>query len=233
VLVTQRALVNLMLAAGERPGLRAGDALALVGPAAGTSPAELLAPLAAGATLVVPPAGRAGASALDAALDADGATIVAASPDAWRLAGARERPRRVRALCIGPIGTPLAEELSRRHAEAWSLYGHAETGVWASGHRLARGRPPSLGRPLANTVLRLLDADRQMVPVGVVGEIHVAGAGLARGYAAAAGLTAERFVPDPFAAEPGERMFRTGQWGRYRPDGRLELVGRWASEEEP
>ena len=85
---------------------------------------------------------------------------------------------------------------------------------------------PSIGRPIANAPVYLLDADAGLVPEGVPGEICVGGAGLARGYHGRPDLTAERFVPDPFSAEPGARLYRTGDLARFREGGNLEFLGR-------
>jgi acyl-CoA synthetase (AMP-forming)/AMP-acid ligase II len=83
-----------------------------------------------------------------------------------------------------------------------------------------------IGKPIANTTIYVLDAWRNLVPIGVVGEIHVGGPGLARGYVGAPELTAERFVPDPFSTQPGARLYRTGDRGRWLADGTLECLGR-------
>jgi amino acid adenylation domain-containing protein len=83
-----------------------------------------------------------------------------------------------------------------------------------------------IGRPIANTKAYLLDAHQQPVPTGVVGELYLAGAGVARGYLNHPELTTERFLADPFTAESGGRMYRTGDLARYRPDGAIEFLGR-------
>ncbi|MEH1014688.1 amino acid adenylation domain-containing protein [Micromonospora sp. CPCC 206060] len=107
-------------------------------------------------------------------------------------------------------------------------YGPTEVTVWATAQLSGAeedGASVPIGRPIQNTQVYLLDANLQPVPVGVPGEIHVAGAGLARGYLGQPGLTADRFIPNPFGA-PGDRLYRTGDLARYLADGRLEFLGR-------
>ncbi|HEY2739100.1 MAG TPA: amino acid adenylation domain-containing protein, partial [Thermoanaerobaculia bacterium] len=108
---------------------------------------------------------------------------------------------------------------------AWNLYGPTECTVDSTVCRIEAGGPV-IGRPIPNAAVRLLDADLHPVPAGVAGQLHIAGAGLARGYLGRPDLTAERFQPDPLAYQPGERLYATGDLARWLPDGRLEIRGR-------
>ena len=110
-----------------------------------------------------------------------------------------------------------------------NMYGPTETTVWSATHAVtaddAQGIVP-IGRPIANTRLYVLDAAFRPQPVGVPGELYIAGAGVTRGYHNRAALTAERFLPEPFGGEPGARMYRTGDRARVRADGAVEFLGR-------
>lgn len=108
-------------------------------------------------------------------------------------------------------------------------YGPTENSVVSTSDEVARetgDSAPPIGRPIANTLAYVLDPYLQPVPVGVLGELYVGGAGLARGYWGHAEWTAERFIPDPFGEVPGARLYKTGDLVRYRPDGRIDFVGR-------
>jgi len=109
-------------------------------------------------------------------------------------------------------------------------YGPTETVVgcciYEVPHQAAISGNVPIGRPIANTSLYLLDTYLQLVPFGVAGELYIGGCGVARGYLNRADLTAERFLPDPFAVEPGMRLYKTGDLARYLPDGNLEFLGR-------
>ncbi len=117
--------------------------------------------------------------------------------------------------------------------QVYNLYAPSETTTYSTASVLPRnlaGQIPSIGRPIANTHVYLLDDSLQPVPIGVVGEVYLGGMGVARGYWHHPELTAERFVPHPFATEPGERLYRTGDLARYRRDGHLEFIGRRDSQ---
>ncbi|HKW30178.1 MAG TPA: amino acid adenylation domain-containing protein, partial [Verrucomicrobiae bacterium] len=109
-------------------------------------------------------------------------------------------------------------------------YGPTENTVvttWTQVPPLGRNaNPPPIGRPIANTQVFILDQNLQPVPVGVPGELHIGGVGLARGYHHRLDLTAEKFIPNPFNAEPGTRLYRTGDLVRWLPDGQIEFLGR-------
>jgi amino acid adenylation domain-containing protein len=110
-------------------------------------------------------------------------------------------------------------------------YGPTESTTFTCCYAIPRSLDPNLGsvpigRPLGNTRVYLLDAHRQPVPSGVAGELYIGGDGLARGYRRRPELTAERFVPDPFSAEPAARLYRTGDLARWLADGNLEFLGR-------
>jgi amino acid adenylation domain-containing protein/FkbH-like protein len=115
------------------------------------------------------------------------------------------------------------------NAELHNLYGPTEAAVdvtfWPCRKDYARSIVP-IGRPIANTQIYLLDRQLQPVPIGVPGELHIGGVGLARGYLNRPELTAEKFIPDPFSARSGARLYKTGDLARYLPDGTIEYLGR-------
>ena len=143
------------------------------------------------------------------------------------LAGAPAARRHLKRLLLG--GEELTRELVDRtfallpDLELWNLYGPSEVTANATAARLLPGAPISIGRPIANATALVLDRNGGLAPVGVTGELHVGGVGLARGYWRSPQTTAERFVGDPFG---GGRLFRTGDLVRRRADGCLEFLGR-------
>jgi acyl carrier protein len=131
-------------------------------------------------------------------------------------------------------GEPLSLELQERFfaasgAELHNLYGPTEAAVDVTAWKCERDgdrRSVPIGLPIANTRIYILDAKQEVVPVGVSGELYIGGAGLSRGYLGSAGLTAERFVPDRYGREGGQRLYRTGDVARYGEEGVIEFLGR-------
>ena len=109
----------------------------------------------------------------------------------------------------------------------FNAYGPTEATVWASVAQCFEGcQIPPIGRPIPGAQIYLLDQNMQPIPVGVPGELFIGGEGIARGYLGRPDLTAEKFIPHPFAGQPGARLYRTGDLGRYLPDGQIEFLGR-------
>lgn len=112
------------------------------------------------------------------------------------------------------------------HVALFNEYGPTECAVWSTVAAIQSGEKVTIGRPIANVNVYILDGSGELVPVGVAGEIHISGSGVARGYLNREELTRQKFVPDPFSSEAGARMYRTGDLGRWLPDGRIEFLGR-------
>src|SRR5262249_16141689 len=132
-------------------------------------------------------------------------------------------------------GEECRTELVTRHreilpaTELFNEYGPTEGSVWCSVYRICDslgGASVPIGRPIPNARLYILDAHQDPVPIGIPGEVHIGGPGVAFGYLNRPELTAEKFIPDPFSAEPGARLYRTGDLARYLPDGNIEFLGR-------
>jgi hypothetical protein len=156
--------------------------------------------------------------------------VLQATPATWRmlLEAKWAGDSKLKMLCGGePLPRELADQLLAKGSELWNMYGPTETTIWSSTARVAREEGPiHIGRPIANTQLYILDSHLQPVPVGVPGELHIGGVGLARGYHHRPELTAEKFIADPFAANAGGRIYKTGDLARYLPDGNIEHLGR-------
>ncbi|WP_329422663.1 non-ribosomal peptide synthetase [Streptomyces sp. NBC_01268] len=226
VAVRHAAVTATLAALADRPGLDADDVLVAVTTAAfDISVVELFLPLLAGGTVVV--AGRADASDPGrlAALLADGATLMQATPATWRLLldSGWAPPAGFRVWCGGEGLPPdLAERLARTGVPVWDLYGPTETAIWSAVSRLGPDGRLTDWAPLAGERVTVLDATAAPAAPGLVGEVYIEGSGLADGYVGRAGLTAATFVPAP----GGARRYRTGDLGRVLPDGRVEILGR-------
>ncbi|MFF0223665.1 amino acid adenylation domain-containing protein [Streptomyces sp. NPDC004629] len=229
--VTHRNLVNLLLAMADETGLGPDDVLAAVTPVTfDIAGLELYAPLISGARVhIVRKDEAVDGRRLAPLLAETGATVMQATPATWHLlveTGWRTTGLRV---LVGGEALPasLAEQLVDRPGRTWNVYGPTETTIWSTAHRMDSGAEPvSIGRPLANTQVYVLDELMRPVPVGVPGDLYIGGDGVARGYRGRPALTAERFVPDPFGTRIGGRLYATGDKVRLREDGTLIFLGR-------
>lgn len=229
VQVLHGGLVNFLVSMADCPGLGCDDVvLGLTTLSFDIAGLELYLPLISGARIEL--VGRELAQdgpRLAALLEARGVTLMQATPATWRLlieTGWAGRPA-LRILCGGEaLPRALADQLLRSGGEVWNVYGPTETTIWSTVGRVFAGPSPvSIGRPIANTQVYILDSALQPVPPGVSGELCIGGDGLARGYLNRPELTAEKFVVNPFG--PG-RIYRTGDLARFLPDGSIECLGR-------
>ncbi|HEV3050180.1 MAG TPA: AMP-binding protein, partial [Longimicrobium sp.] len=237
VLVQHGSLSNLLATTREAFGIGEGDVMpALASYAFDIWLFEALLPLTSGAAVRLVERER----VLDVPAlveEIADATLVHAVPALMRqvVQAERETPRlaRLRRAFVGGDRVPADLLAEMREvlpsAETYVLYGPTEGTILASTHSvpedgMVEGHP--IGRPLGNVRLYVCDALGSPQPAGVPGELLIGGAGVARGYLGRAGLTAERFVPDPFSLEGGARLYRTGDRGRWRVDGTLEFLGR-------
>jgi amino acid adenylation domain-containing protein len=166
---------------------------------------------------------------LAALLRQSGATVVHATPTTWSLllqAGFTGQGLK-RAIGAEPLPHELCTRLLEADPSLYNFYGPTETTVWSAFHHFrSSDEPIVIGRPLANTQIHILDKNLQPTPVGVLGEIHIGGDGVTCGYLNRAELTAEKFIPNPFSNKPGSKLYKTGDVGRFLPDGRIEFQGR-------
>lgn len=232
VVVPHRAVVNFLCSMAREPGLAADDVLVAVTTLSfDIAVLEIQLPLTVGATVVLAaPEEAIDGYALRALLEQHRATVMQATPATWRLllqAGwTSERPFKG---LVGGEALPrdLADQLIAHRVQLWNMYGPTETTVWSTCARIAHTSTGiTIGRPIANTVVRILDRHKALCPIGVPGELCIGGEGVALGYWNRPELTAEKFVADPFSCGPRATLYRTGDLACYLPDGTLKYLGR-------
>ena len=202
----------------KQPGLMANDTLLAVTTLSfDIAGLELFLPLAVGAKLVI--ASREAAAdgnLLLSRIIGSGASVMQATPVTWKLlieAGWEGKPA-LKVLCGGEaFPRDLANELVRRAQSVWNMYGPTETTIWSSTIEVKTGDGPvPVGPPIDNTQFYVLDRLNNLVPMGVAGELHIGGDGLARGYFHRPELTAEKFIGDPFRPTSAPACTRPAIW---------------------
>jgi amino acid adenylation domain-containing protein len=230
--ISHRAVVNLLSSMRQKPGLESQDTLLAVTTLSfDIAGLELFLPLCVGAKLVI--ASREAAAdgnLLLGRLISCGATVMQATPITWNLlleAGWDGSPR-LKVLCGGEaFPRDLANQLLKRGKSVWNMYGPTETTIWSSVLEVhAEDGTVPIGPPISNTQFYVLDGNNQLCPIGVAGELHIGGDGLARGYFRRLELTAEKFIHEPFRSDADARLYKTGDLVRRRANGTLEFLGR-------
>ncbi|MCX6125150.1 MAG: amino acid adenylation domain-containing protein [Proteobacteria bacterium] len=161
-------------------------------------------------------------------------TFLQTTPATWRslLDSGWKAPEGFKGLCGGESMPPqLLQDFARQPLRLWNVYGPTETTIWSTAHEFTaadyqRSGRISIGHPIANTSIYLVDENLNQVGIGEVGEVLIGGAGLARGYRNNKALTEEKFIAHQFQSEVGARLYRTGDLGCYRSNGEIELLGR-------
>ncbi|MEC1673194.1 non-ribosomal peptide synthetase [Bacillus mojavensis] len=232
VVVTLKSLSNFLLSMQETFSLNEQDRLLAVTTVAfDISALELFLPLISGASIVVAQKETIREpQALAKMIEYFDITIMQATPTLWHalVTNEPEKLRELRVLVGGEaLPSGLLQALQALDCPVTNLYGPTETTIWSAAAFLEKGVQgvPPIGKPIWNTQVYVLDNSLQPVPPGIVGELYIAGTGLARGYLGRPDLTAERFVADPYGP-PGTRMYRTGDQARWRADGSLDYIGR-------
>ncbi len=232
VQIEHRALTNFLLSMCTSTNITEKDRLLAVTTLSfDIAGLEMLLPLVTGATVII--AGRdevIDGEKLIELIDKHDISVMQATPATWRLlleAGWKGCSS-LKILCGGEaLPRELANELIDRCSCLWNVYGPTETTIWSTIMQLdSKEGPVSIGKPIANTTVYILDKDMKPTPVGVPGELYIGGAGLARGYLKLPQLTQEKFIPNPFSREEGSRLYKTGDIVRFMPDGNIEFVGR-------
>jgi amino acid adenylation domain-containing protein len=239
VTVEHRQLLNTLQAGRAALDFTPADCMPCLAPFSfDISLFELLLPLVTGGRCLL----ASGREALDASAASkvlEEATVIHAVPSLMRrlmsfaVENREGKGARVRQLLVGGDAVPpeLIEEMHRAipSAQVTVLYGPTEATMVCASSTVAREQKPShqlVGRPMSNTVIRLLDEQGNLVPVGIDGELCLGGASVAGGYLNRPDLTAQKFAPDPYSKDAGARLYRTGDLGRYLPDGTIIFTGR-------
>ncbi|THC44765.1 non-ribosomal peptide synthetase [Streptomyces sp. A1499] len=230
VQLPHRALRNLFRAMKQWPGIDSGDSLLAVTTLSfDIATLELLLPLVEGARVVLATREVATDGKLLAAeMAATGATMMQATPSTWRMlldAGWPGRPGLRGLICGEALPPDVARRLLDGGVELWNMYGPSETTIYSLGTRIV-DETITIGRPIANTEIHILDAEGRPVPSGVPGELCIGGSGLARGYLNRPELTERQFIRNPFTSGADDRLYRTGDLVRRRVDGTIDYLGR-------
>lgn len=229
VAVQHRALTNFLLSMQRRPGLLKTDSLlATTTYSFDISILEIFLPLVTGArTIIAKQAVIQDPYELQEMIAAVQPTVMQGTPTFWEMlinAGWKGNENMV-ILCGGePLGRELAKKLLRLCASLWNMYGPTETTVWSCIKHVVKNAPVTIGKPIHNTKVYILDKDHHPLPAGLKGGIFIAGDGLAQGYLNQPQLTAQRYLPNPF--KPGSMVYATGDMGSWTEDGEIICYGR-------
>ncbi len=236
VQISHQAVVNFLSSMRCEPGMNEQDVmLAVTTMSFNIASLEIYLPLIVGAEIALV-SREVAANPIELAQSLADVTVMQAVPSMWRslLASGWKGNKQLKVFCGGEaLNKGLAHQLLEKVGSVWNMYGAAEVTSWCTICQIELGETPiSIGRPIANTQIYLLDPVLRRksdpitpVPVGVMGEMWIGGASLARGYFNRAQMS-NNFVPNPFSDEPNSYLYKTRDLARYLPDGNIEFIGR-------
>ncbi len=232
VMISHRSLTNFLCSMQKEPGLGVNDTLfAVTSVSFDISALELYLPLISGGTVMIASdALLQNPAEMAEVISSDEITAMQATPATWQLlleTGWQGNPN-LKALCGGEaLSRNLADRLLEKVSSLWNMYGPTETTIWSAICEIGKSDAPiTIGKPIANTQLYVLDGYGQPTPSGVTGELYIGGEGLALGYLNREKLTSEHFVENHLSAGNGNRLYRTGDHARYLKDHSIEVLGR-------
>ena len=232
VQIEQHALINLLLSLAKKTDVKETDALLAVTTLSfDIAGLELYMPLICGAKVIIAQRDDVtDGSKLIRILKEQSVTMMQATPATWRLLieSGWTGCKNLKILCGGEaLPRDLSKQLIDRCSTLFNVYGPTETTIWSTIDRVeSNTRTVSIGKPIANTQVYVVDKFMNPVPVGIPGELLIGGAGLARGYMNLPVLTNEKFIPDLFSKKQGALLYRTGDVVKFTSNGKLEYVGR-------
>ncbi|EAZ91770.1 non-ribosomal peptide synthetase [Crocosphaera chwakensis] len=227
--ISHQGIVNFLWSMAQQPGINSDDILLSVTTLSfDIAGLELFLPLITGAKVVIVSRQTViDGVALSQKIDQSNASMMQATPATWQMlidAGWKGK-KDLKILCGGEaLSKTLVKELLTKSQELWNMYGPTETTVWSMIEKIETEDNITIGRPINNTQIYILDNHLQPVPIGIPGELYIGGDGLARGYVNRRDLTEERFINSPF--NPGKKIYKTGDIAKYLPNGKVEYIGR-------
>jgi polyketide synthase PksN len=230
VMIPHFAVTNFLLSMAKEPGLEQNDKLlAITTYCFDIAGLELFLPLIKGARCYISATETVkNVEMLKECIRKLKPTIMQATPSTWIMlfyAGWRNEEK-IKILCGGEtLPESLKQHFIETNSRAWNLFGPTETTIWSTIDKIENDNGLiTIGKPIANTKIYILNQQHQLTPIGIPGELYIAGDGLAKGYLNKSDLTAESFIDNPF--NPASKLYRTKDLGRWRPDGRIQHLGR-------
>lgn len=231
VAIERHSLLNFLLSMQKEPGINQDDILLSITTISfDIAELELFLPLICGAQIVIVDneVAKDGRALLEI-IKTEQISIVQATPFTWRmiLQSGWNKPLPIKAFCGGEaLPKDLADKLLEKCTELWNMYGPTETTIYCTIKKiLPKEDLITIGKPIDNTQVYILDKEQHQVPAGEEGEIYIGGEGIARGYVGRPDLTGERFIDDTFSGSGG-KIYKTGDWGKMLDNGEVQYLGR-------